>query len=139
MQEKQPYGSSEKKSTYIIRFYTTCFTYETLIMVKFSQQGRPSFWHPIAEVFYVRIYLKEIRTLRGISLRRLSKKSGVSIGQLSKIENHESIPTVKTMCDITNALGLELSDVVSCKEKVVGVNGLISPYQHKEEGPLRTK
>jgi transcriptional regulator with XRE-family HTH domain len=61
-----------------------------------------------------------IRTLRqqkNITLDQLAKKTGLSKGYLSKIENSDSLPPFPTMQKIANALGEELTQFIKSKDK----------------------
>ncbi|MBN2499171.1 MAG: helix-turn-helix transcriptional regulator [Anaerolineales bacterium] len=54
-----------------------------------------------------------IRTLRnqqGFSLRDLSKRCGLSINAISKIERGENSPTVSSLHQLASALGLHIAD-----------------------------
>ena len=58
------------------------------------------------------IRLKDIRTQKGISIRELSKISGVSKGSIEKIEGQNPNPRVETICKIASALRVELSELI---------------------------
>lgn len=60
----------------------------------------------------MQIRLKEIRTQKGISIRELSKISGVSKGSIEKMEGQNPNPRIETICRIANALRVELSKLV---------------------------
>jgi transcriptional regulator with XRE-family HTH domain len=47
-----------------------------------------------------------------LSLEGLAQRAGVSLGQLSQIENGTANPSVETLIRIAGALGLDLSDLV---------------------------
>lgn len=58
----------------------------------------------------VELLISEVRKAKGVSLRELSRKSGVALGYLSELENpyHEKKnPTIYTLCRI--AKGLEVA------------------------------
>ena len=57
--------------------------------------------------------LKERRESKGLSYRKLAKKSGISNRYLSMIENGEYNPTLLQLLRIAGALGLKLGPVVS--------------------------
>jgi transcriptional regulator with XRE-family HTH domain len=57
--------------------------------------------------------LKERRESKGLSYRKLAKKSGISNRYLSMIENGEYNPTLLQLLRIAAALGLKLGPVVS--------------------------
>lgn len=52
-----------------------------------------------------RVY--EERTNQNLSVRQLADKSGVSVAQISYIENGRSHPTVYTLCLLSLALGVD--------------------------------
>jgi len=54
--------------------------------------------------------LKKIRKERGLSLRALAKKSGISKSTLNDIENGKSNPTTETLAKIAKALDIKISD-----------------------------
>jgi quercetin dioxygenase-like cupin family protein/DNA-binding XRE family transcriptional regulator len=53
--------------------------------------------------------IKRIRLDRGLSLKDLSVKSGISAAAIHKIESNGIIPTITTMMKISDALGKEVS------------------------------
>lgn len=58
--------------------------------------------------------LTEIRESRNLTMRELSKMSGVSKSTISRIESGEVIPTQTVMCKLCKALKLSLNDVFFC-------------------------
>lgn len=65
----------------------------------------------------MKLYIKELRKQRGISLRELSRKSGISIGYLSELENElnkKNNPTVKNICKIAKALEINPAELFKC-------------------------
>jgi len=57
--------------------------------------------------------LQQIRKKRRLTLDQLAVMSGVSRSMLSQIERGETNPTFATLWNLTRALGLDLSDLVS--------------------------
>jgi transcriptional regulator with XRE-family HTH domain len=53
--------------------------------------------------------LKKLRSEKGYSLNTLAKRSGLSKGYLSKIENAVNVPTITTMHRIAKALEVDLT------------------------------
>jgi len=53
--------------------------------------------------------IKSIRLVKGFTLSQLSKRSGLSKGYLSKIENQTKLPPVSTLQRIAGALDIDLS------------------------------
>lgn len=64
--------------------------------------------------------IKDLRERRNMSLRDLSKKSGVSANALSLIERNKTSPTVSTLLAIANAFGVKLNDFFSEPEEEKG-------------------
>ncbi len=56
--------------------------------------------------------LRQLRSSRGLSLRKLSERSGVSQGMLSEIERGSKNPTVKLAYQIAQALEISISDLL---------------------------
>jgi transcriptional regulator with XRE-family HTH domain len=70
-------------------------------------------------------YIREGRARQKVSLRMLSETSGVSLSQLSKIENDEAVPKYETICKIANALSLDEGDALFRAGYVPSNNSLI--------------
>lgn len=60
----------------------------------------------------MRIYLREIRKEKGLSINRLANLSGVSKGAISKIENNEMIPGLMTVVKLCLSLNIEVNELV---------------------------
>ncbi len=60
--------------------------------------------------------LKVLRKARGLSLRALSERSGVTVGALSQIENNNSSPSVGTLRRILAALDSSMGEFFSALE-----------------------
>lgn len=56
------------------------------------------------------ILIKEIRKSRGMSIRELSKKSGISRTEISRIELEEVSPTLDTLLQLANALNVDIKN-----------------------------
>jgi transcriptional regulator with XRE-family HTH domain len=54
--------------------------------------------------------LREIRTLRGLSMRMLAKMSGLNINTLSLIENEHTSPSVSTLQQLAQSLHINISE-----------------------------
>jgi XRE family transcriptional regulator, regulator of sulfur utilization len=66
--------------------------------------------------------LREARRARGLSLDAVAKLSGVSRSMVSQIERGESSPTVATLWNLTQALGVDFAGLVTPREgPVIGV------------------
>lgn len=61
--------------------------------------------------------MKQIRKKKGITLTDLSKKTGISIGYLSHLENgSRKNPSIEIMDNISKNLGKSVSNVFFTKE-----------------------
>lgn len=56
--------------------------------------------------------LREERERRGLSMTQLGRKCGLSQQSISYIERGMRVPNLETLLNITDALGLDLSDVL---------------------------
>jgi hypothetical protein len=70
------------------------------------------YWNPIVEQLAESTTaattvdrLKAIREAKGISLRALEESSGIPRGNLSRLENHQNVPTLETLQLYAAALG----------------------------------
>lgn len=61
------------------------------------------------------IMLKFVRIRQGMSIRKLSKISGVSKSQISNIEKGMSVPTLETICALAKGLGVKPEDLYLCE------------------------
>jgi len=52
--------------------------------------------------------IKEIRTEKGLSLSALSADSNLEKTSISRIENSRTNPTLKTLYQLSNALGVDI-------------------------------
>jgi transcriptional regulator with XRE-family HTH domain len=50
--------------------------------------------------------LRELRTAKGISLADLAKAAEISVGNLSEIERGLAVPSIRTFCQLSKALGI---------------------------------
>lgn len=68
------------------------------------------------------IYFNSIRTRKGISLRQLSKSTGISIALISMFEQGDKLPRLETLLRLVIALGIPYSEVLGQVALEVGVN-----------------
>ena len=61
-----------------------------------------------------KILLYEIRRKKGLSQLELSKRSGVSYGYISELENNLKSPTIDTICKLAKALEVDPSELFIC-------------------------
>ena len=68
----------------------------------------------------IRINIKNIRKQRRITQRELAEKIGVSEGYISDIErdSKDKHPTIKCLFKISEALGVELIDLLERREEL---------------------
>ena len=60
-------------------------------------------------------YIYSIRKERNITVRELNKMTKVSIGVISDLENHRSMPRIETILRLMMALDIPLNEIFSCK------------------------
>jgi transcriptional regulator with XRE-family HTH domain len=71
-----------------------------------SNQVREAFCSEVARI------LQDERKQKGISMTRLAERAGLSQSMISLIERNLRNPTLDTLLRITEALDIELSDVL---------------------------
>ena len=87
---------------------------------RFTEVGMKMKEHPISKVnvnesMCLRTNLKKIRKEKGITQRNLSKLTDLSYSMISKIESGEqSNPSFDTLLMLSNALDVELSELLKC-------------------------
>lgn len=59
----------------------------------------------------MKVRIKEVRTLKGMTLLDLAQASGVAEANISRIENHKQQPRPSTMRRLAKALGVEVADL----------------------------
>ena len=62
------------------------------------------------------ILLKFVRYRRNLTIRDLSKLSGVSKTHISRIERGTEIPTLNVICKLASALGVLPEELYICEE-----------------------
>jgi len=60
--------------------------------------------------------IKKIRTEKDLTLEEVAKRTGLTKGLLSKIENTKVSPPISTLVKIAKALGVSLSDLFSTSD-----------------------
>ncbi|MBW2096240.1 MAG: helix-turn-helix transcriptional regulator [Deltaproteobacteria bacterium] len=66
--------------------------------------------------------IRELRNSQGMTLERLSEKTGFSKGYLSKVENSDKAPPVSTLIRITRALNVSLSGIFEETESSTAIS-----------------
>lgn len=59
--------------------------------------------------------LRRLRTRKGYSLERLATASGVSRAMISQVETAKSVPTMRLLWRLTNALNVELASLLAAQ------------------------
>lgn len=62
----------------------------------------------------VEITLREIRQSKNLTIKDLSKKSGVNAGYISEIECGKKKPTIDILCKLAKALKCDVSELYKC-------------------------
>lgn len=66
--------------------------------------------------------IRKIRKSKGLTLESLAKKTGISKGYFSKLENSDKAPPVSTMLNIAEALQVRISYLFGEKQKPISVS-----------------
>lgn len=66
------------------------------------------------------ILLYQVRTAHGLSAKKLAQRSGVSRTHILRIENGWSNPTLKCLCQLADAMNVDVSEL----------------YRHKKGDPI---
>lgn len=70
----------------------------------------------------ITIHLKTIRQAKNITIRQLALMSRVSKSQISEIENGKTMPTIKTLCMLAEALKVSPEQLYSYDGKVSDIS-----------------
>ncbi len=62
--------------------------------------------------------IKELRSARSLTLDQLAAASGISKSMLSQIERNKTNPTVGTLWSLTQALGIDITDLLGTGSKM---------------------
>ena len=65
----------------------------------------------IGDIMKIVYKLYEIRTQKGMRLRKLEELSGIGKSTINRIENGEANPTVDIICQLAVALGCQTCDL----------------------------
>ena len=60
---------------------------------------------------HIEILLKQVREEKGVPLKKLSEKSGVSTSHISDIEKNFKMPSLLVMVKIAKALDVSVTDL----------------------------
>jgi transcriptional regulator with XRE-family HTH domain len=88
--------------------------------------------------------LRAVRLERGLSLDDLAARSGVSRSMLSQVERGQANPTFATLWNLTNALGLEFSELIGLQSasRASGIEvaqASFTPEMKTEDGKCRLR
>lgn len=67
----------------------------------------------------MKLYVKEIRQKKNITLNELAKEAKVAIGYLSELEdinNSKKNPSINVICKLAKALEVEPAELFECEE-----------------------
>ena len=59
----------------------------------------------------LRLHVDKIRIQKGLSIRQLAERAGISKSHVQRIEGGESSPTLEVMCRIAKALDVPIMDL----------------------------
>ena len=65
----------------------------------------------------IEIKIREMRDKKRISLRKLSRKTKISIGALNNYENNKTSPTLDNIEEIAKALNCKITDLFESEYK----------------------
>jgi transcriptional regulator with XRE-family HTH domain len=77
--------------------------------------------------------IRRHRKRRGLTLKELSEKSGLAVSTISKAERNQLSLTYDRFMNLTEALGLEVSDLFDRKKPSIGTDGIA--IHRAGEGP----
>lgn len=70
--------------------------------------------------------IKELRSARSLTLDQLAATSGISKSMLSQIERNKTNPTVGTLWSLTQALGIDIAELLGAESKAEVPENLIT-------------
>lgn len=68
----------------------------------------------------MKIILRERRREKGFNLEKVALKSGISTSTLSRMENRETVPNMKQMEKLAEALDVYIEDLYESERKKEG-------------------
>jgi transcriptional regulator with XRE-family HTH domain len=63
----------------------------------------------------MKVNLRSLRLKRHIPMKKLAKDSGVAKSTISKIESGTITPSIRVLCKLCNALGVDIDDMLDCE------------------------
>src|SRR5580704_12676145 len=73
--------------------------------------------------------LQKMRLARGLTLDDLSRAAGVSKSMLSQIEREKANPTIAVAWRLSNALGVEIGELLSNESKEEEAIRILDPHE----------
>ncbi len=73
--------------------------------------------------------VRQLRKSKGLTLDELSKRSGLSISVLSKLERNQNLVELETLYRLARAFGLSATDLLSLAESVAAHSKSVECYQ----------
>lgn len=83
--------------------------------------------------------IKEIRILNGLTQEELADRSELSKGFISQLENDLTSPSISTLEDILQCLGMTISEFFACEEEATQVVFGHEDYFEKIDEELKNK
>lgn len=64
-----------------------------------------------------KINLRHNRLLANMTQSELAEKVGVAQSYISEIESGKTMPSIQTLCDLSQALGVTVTDILVCGDE----------------------
>lgn len=61
----------------------------------------------------LKLYVDKVRIEKGVSIRELAARAGISKSHVQRIEAGESVPSLEVICRIAKALNVPVTDLFS--------------------------
>ena len=82
--------------------------YEKYLDVQLEKESFKREWEAIEPEYIIMKAIIEARTSQGLTQKELSLRSGIAQGDISKIENGNANPSIKTLQRLATAMGKSL-------------------------------
>lgn len=70
-----------------------------------------------------KINLFHCRMLARMTQKELAEKIGTTQSYISEIESSKTMPSIQTLCDLSQALGVTVTDILVCEDERKVLNG----------------
>ncbi|RMG30471.1 MAG: XRE family transcriptional regulator [Bacteroidetes bacterium] len=77
--------------------------------------------------------IRQIRKRKGLNLQEVARKSQVTAGLISKIENFRTIPSLPVLLNISRALEVDMSELVSSVDQPKSTYKLVRKREYESE------